>query len=297
MGRRFLNLPRELRELIEAYVVVQDTPLELTNREIHVPVDHPMLSVEWLEAMYTYSTCSVTFSDDGASGDNLFGNRPQHIRLIRHLVVNASEAVLREDNLERAEHECVTRKPRVRHGWNELLQLPRLESLTINMQKTASSGFAWANFSPILYDLRARLPRLRIVFNISFDVLLENKWNIDLVQSEQLRQWIPRDTTDHPYSPMGFVDLSVLIAPPTDEDRAYIAEYLPDTREVGSPDIVRGLLDEVPEHRRILTEHYLVKEPSLLRVVMAEHYDIYKRVRREREEEVEEAIQRDKIQK
>jgi hypothetical protein len=292
LGRRFLNLPRELRELVYTHGIVRDT-LELTDRDISAPVHHPAINVEWLEAMYAYSTCSVTFSDARELRDNgvqhsLFGNHPEYKRLIRYLVVNVLEAELGEEDLERAEHECVTRKPEARQEWNELLQLPRLESLTINMQKTKSSSFVWANFSPILYEIRERMPKLHVVFNISFDTLLENKWNIDLAQSELLRQWIPRDITNDPYLPMGFVDLTALIAPPTNEDREYMRDNFLGPMDVGSVDIVRGLLDEIPEHRRLLTEHYMVKEPAVLRVVMARHYEIYKRVRKEKEE-VEEA--------
>lgn len=289
MGRHFLNLPRELRDLIYAYIVAKDTPLELTDCGISAPLDHPVISVEWLEALYAHSNCSVSFSDprllrDDAIQHDLFGNHSQYKSTIRHLIVNVSEAVLREDDLEKVEHECTHRKPEVRQQWNELLRLPRLESLTINMQKHGSSGFVWANFSPILYALRERLPKLRIVFNISFDKLLESEFNVYLAQSEQLRQWIPGDAADDLYQPMGFVGLSALIAPPTDEDRTYVEEYVGGSRDVGSLDIVGGLLDEVPESRRILTKHYLVKEPALLRVLMAEHYELYKLVRKEREE-------------
>lgn len=308
LGPRFLQLPRELRDVIYSFIVLSDGAikttdrdkiappyvqkdgmLELTKRIIDVPVDHPMIRSEWLEAIYSYSKCSITFTHPTLLRENifphkLFGNHPENKTFIRTLVVYASEAVLLQDDPESAEKECVFRKPEVRQEWNELLQLPRLESLTINMQKKVSSGFVWANFAPILYELRERIPKLRITFNVSLDVLLENKWNIDLAQSEQLREWIPRDTEDDPYLPMGYVDISDLTEPPTDEDRAYVKEHLPDTRDVGSNDPVRGLLDETPQYRRLLTKHYLVKEPALLRMLMAEQYEIYKRVRKEREE-------------
>ncbi|KAF2829194.1 hypothetical protein CC86DRAFT_464851 [Ophiobolus disseminans] len=293
LGRRFLALPRELRDLIYPYIVFQVSPLELTNCDIQAPVDHPVLSAEWLEAIYANRTCSIAFSNFRLLRDlqlehSLWGSVPQHKRYIRHLIVNASEAVLREDDLNKVERECTVQKPEVRKEWNELLELPRLESLTIDLQKWSSSGFAWANFSPILYLLRERNPRLRISFNISFDAILENKWNIDLSLSEERREWVTRNVVDDPYLPMGFVDMSELIGTPTDEDRAYVGEYLSGTKDVGSMDIVRGLLDETPANRRVLTQHYLVKEPALLRVLMAEHYEIYKQVRRRNEATTEE---------
>jgi hypothetical protein len=284
LGRRFLSIPRELRDLIYPYVVVQDTPLELTDRNITVPVEHSVISAEWLEAIYMYNTCSVTFSNsrllrDNTYEHNLFGNHPQYKSIIRHLIVNAREVALREDDLEKLEHECTIQKPEVRQQWNELLELPRLESLTINLQKWGSSGFVWANFSPIIYQLRELKPKLRIMFNISFDAILEKKWNIDLALSEARREWVTRDVENDPYLPMGFVGMTALVEPSTDEDRTYVLEHLAGTRDVGSMDIVRGLLDETPANRRLLTQHYLVKEPALLRVLMAEHYEIYKRIR------------------
>jgi hypothetical protein len=287
LGRRFLSLPRELRDLIYPYVVYQDTPLELTNRNVNVPIEQFVISEEWLEAIYMHNTCSVTFLTaltfclrrDHNYEHHLFGNHPQYKSIIRHLIVNTQEVVLREDDLENLEHECTVQKPGIRREWNELLDMPRLESLTINLQKTGSSGFVWANFSPIIYQLRELYPKLRIVFNISFDAILEKKWNIDLALSEARREWVMRDVEEWPYLPMGFVEMSSFVEPPTEEDRAYIREHLAGTRDVGSIDIVRGLLDETPANRRLLTQHYLVKEPTLLRVLMAEHYEIYKRMR------------------
>lgn len=283
---RFLALPRELRDLIYPYIVIEDAPLELTNCDIHAPIDHPILTPEWLEAIYTHNTCSVDFCDfrllrDPWHEHELWGSEPQYRYLIRHLVVNASEVALREDDLEKLEHECSIQKPEVRQEWKELLGLLRLENLTINLQKWGSSGFAWANFSPIIYQLRERNPKLCIKFKISFDVILEKKWDVDLVRSELQRKWVLRNVEDDQYQPMGFVDMSELLEPPTDAERAYVEEHLPETRDVGSMDIVRGLLDETPANRRLLTQVYLVKEPALLRILMAEHYEMYKKRREE----------------
>ena len=293
LDRHFLNLPRELRDLIYAYAATQDSPFVLTDRNIQVPLDHPVISAEWLEATYTHNTCSVAFSDfrllrDSKVQRSLWGSYPQYKRFIRHLVVNASEVVLWQDDLEKLELECTVTKPEVRQEWNELLELPCLESLTIYLQKWSSTGFSWANFSPIVYQLREQVPKLHIVFNVSFDVILENKWNIDLTFRDELGDRTARTHAleEDPYLPMGFVNMSELFKPPTDEDRVYVGEHLSGTRDIGSMDIVRGLLDETPANRRLLAQHYVVREPALLKVLMCKHYEIHKQARGQKKDEV-----------
>jgi hypothetical protein len=78
---------------------------------------------------------------------------------------------------------------------------------------------------------------------------------------------------------MGFVDMSNLIAEPTDGDRRYVEEHLPLTRDLGERDCVNSLLYEFPSSRRVLAPFYMVKDTPLLAVLMQEHYEIYKRAR------------------
>jgi hypothetical protein len=283
LGQRFLKLPRELRDLIYFHIVYDDadTPLDFTSFDIQVPLYHSAISAEWLEAAYTHRICRVTFSDpellrnDLIQG-NIWGPYPQHKHLIRRLIVNAPEASIFGSNPTDLENKCSTVQSEVRQEWNELLMLPRLESLRIELQKNASDAFGWVNFSPIVYQLREQIPRLFIELYISFDMILEHKWNIEsLLDAEN------GDRTMHPdpYLPMGMADVSSLIERPTTEDRAYVLEHLARNAEVGSRDIIRGLLDETPANRRLLAQHYVVKEPALLRILMADHYEIYKRMR------------------
>lgn len=283
LGQRMLQLPRELRDLIYLHIVREDSPIDITNRNIQVSLRHPILSAEWLEAIYAHNICSVTFHDSSLpKGGNLprslWGALPYYKQFIRDLEVNATEGLLHERDLEALELECTTKKPDYRRQWSELLELPRLESLTIKLQKRNRNLFVWANFSPILYLLRERNPKLRITFNLSFDAILEQHWSIDSFLHDERGGWTTRAMENDPYLPMGFVDMSSLMYPPNDDDRAYVEEHLSDSMEVGSRDVVRGLLDETPANRRVLAQCYVVKESPLLRILMADHYDIYKRI-------------------
>ncbi|KAH7062020.1 hypothetical protein BKA63DRAFT_573224 [Paraphoma chrysanthemicola] len=283
LGQRLLRLPRELRDLVYSYIVREDSPVDLTNGNIQISLRYPIISAEWLEAVYTHNACSVTFYDsdlgDSVPPRSLWGTFPSYKRHVRDLEVNATEALLQETELEALELECTTQQPRCRRRWNELLGLPCLENLTIKFQKRNRNSFAWANFSPILYRLRERNQRLRITFNVSFDNILEEHWSVDPFLHEGGGGWALRAVEDEPYLPMGFVDMSELVDPPGDDDRAYVEEYLLGSREIGWRDVVRGLLDETPANRRVLAQCYVVKEPPLLRILMAEHYAVYKRTK------------------
>jgi hypothetical protein len=165
----------------------------------------------------------------------------------------------------------------MRVQWLSLLDLPRLESLTIEMQKTLFSGFVWADFTPILFHLRHTLPKLNLTFKLSFDALLKAKWEVLSLLDPVNGGWTLQ--TD-PYLPMGYADATELIEAPSEQDRAYVREHIEEgSTDVGTRDACRGLLDETPESRRALAVHYVVKEPELLRCLMEEHWGIWKRER------------------
>jgi hypothetical protein len=247
--------------------------------------DNSPLSTEWLEAIYTHRTVRVTFSTPESLHDNLvstspWGMHPQHLHLIRHLLIRAPEARIFSPTLLGLEHECSVNHAQLRADWAILLNLPHLSRLTIELQKTVANAFIWANFSPILYALRSRLSKLNISLLISFDELLKAKWEA----------WPPLDrsnrdtmttTQPNPYLPMEWVDVSDLIAPPSEEDRVYVKEHMQGlgVEDVGARHAVRGLLDETPQSRRVLAGFYVVKEPALLRVLMEEHYEVWKKVK------------------
>ncbi|KAH7398257.1 hypothetical protein BKA66DRAFT_452721 [Pyrenochaeta sp. MPI-SDFR-AT-0127] len=280
LGYHFLRLPRELRDLIYPYFVIEDAPIHLSRTTWPLEITNSVISTEYLEATYTYNTFIVTFTDpirirNAIPPCSVWGLHPQCKQYIRRLVVQATEARLHETKILELEHECTVTRPEVRKEWTELLDLPRLESLTINMQKYSATHFAWANFSPILYELREQLPRLTIAFNISYDVLLETSWYDT--------PWpFADDMTGNEYEEMGYVSIDELIAPPSEEDKNYVEMYV--TREVGTKgrDAMAGMQGESSADRRILGPHYVVKEPALLRVLMNEHWQLYQRYRNER---------------
>ncbi|KAF2690558.1 hypothetical protein K458DRAFT_427268 [Lentithecium fluviatile CBS 122367] len=156
------------------------------------------------------------------------------------------------------------------------------------MQKAHQPFFFTLDFCPILHRLRTLHPNLVLTFNISFDTILEPIWN-DTRWEDMNQFMLTSPPNSDAYLEMGFVDVSDLIALPTDEDRAYVAEHLADRRMPATPPLEEGLLSETPANRRVLGRHYVVKELALFRVLMREHYGIYVKCEKERKERAADA--------
>lgn len=291
--KQLFRLPRELRDLIYTEVFSDSVPIPLEDVRATLaalPLLAPDGNVqgilpEVVEAFYTHSTFEVSVSRPQASesrcaiGGSMF---PQYEKEIRKLIVHAEEELLLpEPTLENLEWCLQAGWHETRVLWASLLQLTRLEKLTVRFQKHAHDRLFWADFSPILYELRERHPKLQLSFGLSFDNLLEQYWYDPFwTNCDQLGNLVEK-----PYDPMGFVDVMELFEPPTDEDYAHVQEHehLMQDKDTHGQDILRGLLDEVASQKRALAIHYVVKEPELLRVRMMEHYDIYKRMARVRQ--------------
>lgn len=288
---QFLRLPRELRDLVYAnfYASSGLMPLEDINAN---PASmalfatsegemNPGFAAEILEAFYTHHTFSVTFSN--CSQPVNWGPHSQYQEYIRRLVIHTQEVDFGETaSLVSLEHRCLEMPSSERSDWERLLELPRLEELTIQLQKRLNDRFSWACFSPILIRLRERFPRVKIVFKVSFDTLLERFWTDPMWENYTE----PGNVVEEPYDPMGFVDVTELIEPPTEDDLAYVLENFSEQGETIGRDILRGLLDEKVPQRRILALHYVVKEPALLRVRMVEHYGVYKKMKADRADHI-----------
>jgi hypothetical protein len=166
--------------------------------------------------------------------------------------------------------------------WEKLLDPTHLQDLAIYMQKAQNSSLNTLDFGPILYSLRAKHPNINITFFLSFDTIIQShldEWKRAMLENGN--NYLDPDA--EPYRPMGYVDMSDLIAPPTQEDRNYVQEHLPEYVNTagGMPahrNIGSGLLDETPASRRELAKHYAVKEPALLRCLMRDHYDVYRKL-------------------
>jgi hypothetical protein len=261
-----------------------NTPLEIATINNHIPLTDPSISTEFLEALYTHRTIHTTFTApdllrNTTTPQNIWGPFPQSKHLIRHLTISTPEARFHSPTLSGLEHECRILHPELRLQWLSLLHFPRLETLTIKLQKSQNRGFTWANFSPILRHLRHTLPRLRIRLLVSFDEMLKAKWDMVSMLDPVNGGWIMQP---EPYLPMGFVDVSELMERPSEEDREYVRQHIGEgSMDAGGRDVYRGLLDETPESRRVLAVHYVVKEPALLRCLVEEHYGVYSRGREE----------------
>lgn len=292
------GLPKELRELIytEVFKDPASVPLEyggissagkallaLGGR----PLD-PGFEDDVFKAYYTYSTFSVQFPShqDTLCKVTIYNSRcscsvrwlpePRFCQYIRTLVIHSQESGIDSSVGQVAKDmnalEDMHSKRHFRRCFEQLLLLPRVEQLTINLQKHNNEQFSWAIFTPILSLLRERCSKSQVSLNISFDTLLEAYWSDPIWENTTE----PGNVIEQPYDPMGFVDITELIEPPTAEDVAYVNEHCYGQLMTPGRDILRGLLDETASQRRTLAVNYVVKEPALLRVRIEEHYKAYK---------------------
>ena len=289
----FLRLPRELRDLIYAEVFSDADPVSLHDVKIGpaglalLAADEtdPDLKSEILEALYTHSTLTIPFSDPlGSEYTCSIGGsaHQQHEEHIRKAIILAEESELPcTESLEHLETVCRSNDlNNTRAQWEGLLNLPRLEHLTIRLQKKLSTHLSWSDFSPIIVQLRKNLPKLKITFTVSFDTMLERVW-YDPIWSNNYNMELGEQDWELPYDPMGFADVTELIQPPIAEDFAYVEEQLAGDKSTYGRDIMRGLLDETAAMRRGLAPHYVVKDPELLRVRIMEHYEVYSKMKTE----------------
>jgi hypothetical protein len=284
LNDRIMQLPRELRDMIWKYTVAQDGPINITKSTLQFNVADTTILAELREAAYTHNTLVVTFPTtfrtQGVIAPPTWGAYPEYKHHIRTLVVEEMEPWTPPriiTNLLPWEREQARRTSPLRQQWLDLLDLPHLESLTINMQKHFNTSFGWHIYTPILLHLRSSLPNLHFTFNISFDDLLKPLWDSetwDLAGST-----VPLNESE--YDPMGYVDITELFQQPSKEDREYVAQHCQGRREVAGRDAMRGLVYENKQDRRMLAMHYVVKEPELLRVMVDEHYEVYRRVAEE----------------
>ncbi|KAF9739512.1 hypothetical protein PMIN01_02146 [Paraphaeosphaeria minitans] len=274
-----LKLPRELRDKVYADALNADRRVGLTEDLLpHIPPilrEYPHLLPEALEILTKTQTFAWSFDDPRIYPLNWTREcvKPYDVR---HLDITCSEYIEHFDLEGLDEHEIMYRDLSSRGLWERLMQFPRLQNLTIYMQKNMEDkSLNTLDFGPVLHRLRDKLPKIKVTFFLSFDEILRDSWNDAMWNNDVLSADVP------PYKSMGFVDMSDLIAPPTAEDLAYVQEYLPEYVNTGrmpqSRHISTGLLDESPANRRALAKHYAVKEPALLRCLMRDHFEIYRK--------------------
>jgi len=307
---KLLLLPRELRDMIYPHIVREATPIILASSPdsliperdrvkqatsgLH-PIacaesSHPIIAAEALEA---YWQCNVFALDlhPTCMIENtwIHGGAPKS--QIRHLVVFVEEepsAIFstQSSSYGSADHLALFERTHwdvpKRQKWNELLAFPKLESLTINMVKVLNTNFDWLFPGPILMELRSQNPSIQISFNISFDEILEEAWNQPGWAPAIVPYGVAASSIPDRYQPMGYIDVSDVFLPATPEDKQYVAEYLPGKRMPTGRHVTRGLLSEPPAQRRLLGHLYFIKEPALLKVLMEEHWMMYKSCERER---------------
>jgi len=300
-----LRLPRELRDQIYKQVLTVEQPLPIRDAYAHqifsIFWKQPTLLAEALEIFYKVNTFVLDLEvDEQASPSETWGPYPHVKQHIRSLVVHCKERT--HTSPERAPiigvyHTEIEKQYRTSHDrrrWEQLLEIPALQKLNINMQKTSTHMLSADDFGPIVYELRARNPAFQVDFLISLDDMLKDLWNAPWWQQFNhapilTRVTGPADDVADSYQPMGYTDVSYLMEPPSEADLQHVAEYFPEEGAVSRPRLVQqfapmGLLDEEPHHRRQLAGSYIVREPELFRCLMNDRYETYKKIRQQRPE-------------
>ncbi|KAF1950797.1 hypothetical protein CC80DRAFT_496521 [Byssothecium circinans] len=270
-----LRLPRELRDEIYKEVLEQSGQIPLKGSYYNglPPLfwKDPNLHVEALEIFYTVNRFFMSLEGNANTPlTDQWGPYPEAKANIRHLTVTCAESFFPKSATEFEETLWCSRE---RRRWEQLLELPHLTTLTIQMQKTHDTSLFTLDFGPILYQLRATHPDIKITFTVSFDTKLQIAWE-DPRWTSPGRYHI-NTSPAIPYERMGYVDVSDLIAPPSDEDFKYVKDFLPKKSMPAAPQATLGLLSETVANRRVLGKAYVVKEPALLRVLMEGHHQIY----------------------
>jgi hypothetical protein len=298
-----LRFPRELRDMIYPDVVREAFPVPLISPYLEnglsstlFHVDHsyprphlitsanksnPTVAAEALEAYWNSNTFIVDL-DPVLTESRAWAPSAIPRSQVHHLVVSVNEEVQSRHPTSKAdflafEHQHWNNPKRQR--WSELLSFSNLKTLSINMQKENPTEFCWMFLSPIICALRIRQPSLQIKFQVSFDEMLDKEWN-----NEYWAQFNDQPTGG--YKRAGFSDVSDVFGAATEGDRCYVNEYLPQRKMPTGRDAVRGLFEESPAQRRALGSLYFVSEPSLLRVLMDEHYEVYVECESKRMQEI-----------
>ncbi|KAF2645596.1 hypothetical protein P280DRAFT_465399 [Massarina eburnea CBS 473.64] len=286
-----LKLPRELRDGIYDHVLKQsgEVPLKASYLDGIPPLfwKDATLLAEALQNFYAVNTFVLSLETDAFKGlAKPWGPYPEAKTHIRHLVITCGE---RYSIKSAAEYEETAWCSHDRRRWSQLLELPNLRSLTVNLQKMHETSLFTMDFGPILYALRESRPGINITFNISFDEKLQSvfddPWWSQFNHSPQPvnQQFAAFNAPPDRYKEMGFIDISELVAAPSEEDYRYVAEFLPRKKMPAVPRAAEGLMSETAANRRVLGKYYVVKEPGLLRVLMEDQYRVYLKCEKERE--------------
>lgn len=259
-----LRLPRELRDLVYPHIVEETDPVDLNHARPHKITDptrsNSIVASESLEAYYAHNTFIVTFSGyerlppTQRWGPNITLVQSQ----IRTLVVECEEPTS-------PLHPTLVEQSIESHIWKELFSLPRLSNLEVRMQKRYDEELYWQPITPVLLYLQDQNPRFEFKFTISFDDLLETRWNCPT--------WPISDDTSQL---MGYFDITDMFARPTEKQKAYVQERRPDKQMPKGRSIQRYLSDFDPQSRRELGHLFIARDPDLLSVLVWEYFEVWK---------------------
>jgi hypothetical protein len=241
----------------------------------------PVVATEALEAYWNSNTFIVDF-DPALPESKAWGHSAIPRSEVHHLIISFNEEIHPGHPNHKADFLAFEERNwnhPYRQRWSELLGFSNLKTLSIRMNKQHPTQFCWMFLSPVLCMLRTRQPGLQFSFQVSFDDMLIEEWN-----NEYWEQVIGRPLEGE-YENSGFVDVSDAFGAATEVDRCYANEYLPHRIMPTGRDAIRGLFQELPAQRRMLGSLYFVSEPQLLKVLMDEHFEVYKECESKRQDD------------
>jgi hypothetical protein len=294
--RRF---PRELRDQIYSYLFYYpDTqPISLSHTHLR-PLDSKIdpsryLSAPWVGPLIASETVEIFY------GQNAFivplstplnesltfcrwdsGTNPS--AFIRHLTIELTEDVsfncrgvtCASGIIDDQYYEQLCRPAPRRANLTCLLNLPRLEKLEFRIQKASEGPLELRDINPLLRHLRAARPHLHLSLAVSFDAFLKAEWDEwDYHYGDRL-PGLPQQAQEV-FKPAGYSDCSELIAAPSEEDRSYVKEYLPDGVMPQGRRAQPGMLNESVGTRLALQACYACQEPALMRVKLERHWEFW----------------------
>ncbi|KAF2188311.1 hypothetical protein K469DRAFT_703816 [Zopfia rhizophila CBS 207.26] len=279
LAQLLLRLPRELRDMIYPNIIIETKPIPLISPSPHSLTSptqsNSTIATEAMEAFYTYNTFVVNLSPDSFADGDSWGSDPGAKLFLRNIIVYGSEVLDPLAPQTPQEFEELYSNSLHRWIWESLLSLPKLEKLEIRLMKKREGNIDVRDLAPIIHALRERWPNIDITVSVSFDDILSEAWYDPF--------WATfNGGEENPYQAAGYIDVSDFFCSPSDEDRRYVEEYLPRRKMPMGRNARLGLLDHSPQERRALGVHYVVKEPALFRVMMEEHYQVYKKCKESR---------------
>lgn len=204
----------------------------------------------------------------------IWGVHFEYKKYIQHLIVVAEEIEVPDLNPHDSEI-CFTKdRPRIRTQWKELLDLPCLQNLTVQWEKTSLRKFTWADFAPVIRQLRSTRPKLHLTFNMSYEsLILKNHGLRSSLVSYSCFKKMSSSTLS--------ANITELFDPPTEEDGVFARDDVEKERQTPVYAILGTLVNRNLNESglRSTLRNFLIGHPAYRRVELDEHWKVYQKVK------------------